>query len=240
MDLRGPSTLEIEGSRYPMTTEESPTIYLGGGHNERRNVDESYMVVFGTPPYAEGRNEVWMPVRILRYDDKKRVLLSDKKICPAKRGSAYKLKLKISNTSLQARINNKSIGKGKKSRGVWGYLGFDCKGWERVTLSGEVEPSWLQSKVDAALGEQREVFDKTYDGSKILPGWLFEAVPESSTEAGDQAEQDLPESLAPAHWPRLKEAYDAFACEDYTGALTVIARMKAEAEPWRARLGEPE
>ena len=115
MDLRGPATLEIEGSRYPMSTEDSPTVYLGGGHNENKHVDQSFTVVFGTPPYSEGSQEVWMPARIVRYDGETRVLLCEKEITPAKRGKSYKLKLKISNTSLQASINNKSIGKAKKA-----------------------------------------------------------------------------------------------------------------------------
>ncbi len=231
MDLRGPTTIEIEGSSYPMKTDDSPVIYLGGGHNEKKSVEQSFMIIFGTPPYGEGTNEVWMPARILRYDGEKRVPLCKKDISPAKRGKPYKLKLKISKTSLQASINNKSIGKAKKSRDIWGYLGFECMGWEQVTISGEVESSWIQSKIDVALAEQRETFDQSYDRSKVLPDWLFEAGTAPAAKAGDEPADDLPERLAQAHWPKLKQAYDAIEAEDYARVLEVAAKMRKDGAP---------
>ena len=100
-----------------------------------------------------------------------------------------------------------------------------------MTLSGEVEPSWIQSKIDEALGEQREAFDKSYDRAKILPDWLFEAGVTTVAKADGEPQDDLPEELAQVHWGRLEQVYDAFEAGEHARALELVARMRADGAP---------
>lgn len=231
MEVRGACTIEIEGKRYPATTEQSPRMILSCGYSDKAECEQSWQVMFGTPPYPDGGSDVWLPASITRYDGDEKVKVAEKEISPAKRGSPYKLRLSIRKTSLEARVNNKPIGKARKAADAWGLVGFECLGWQEVTLTGEIEPSWVQSKVDEALGEQREAFDKSYDRSTYLPDWLFAALPDSKRKDEEYPGQALEEEVDRVHARELRQMFVAFAADDLPGALAAVKQMRADGAP---------
>jgi hypothetical protein len=248
MDVRGSFTLTVEGSSYPKTTKQSPTVYFGEYKRSQTDQDQSWVIMFGTPPYTEGANEVWMPAGIIRYDGDNKVKVVEKEITPARPGKSYTLVVRIQRTSISATINGKALGSTNKGKDVWGFLGFDVPGWERVTLSGTVEPAWLQGLLDAKVQAQREEFDKRYDPKSVLPAWLFEAPPPVTAAEPSTPQQDLPQELDRRHWPALARIYEDVVAERYPAAIEGVAEMRRDGAPeavccflearCRAELGE--
>ena len=229
MEVSGACTVEVEGPSYPMSTKDSPRMIFGGDYNEKIDEKQTWQITFGTPPYTEGSNEVWMPAVITRFDGDSTEKVSEKEITPAKRGSRYKLRLDVRKNSITARVNNKPIGKARKDSAIWGAVGFEARGWSKATFSGEIEPSWVQSKIDAVLVKQREAFDNSYDRSRYLPDWLFESLPDDGND--NSSMERLSELVDGKNLEGLTKLFEALAKDDFDGALAATTSLREGGAP---------
>ncbi len=234
--VRGPCKLEIRGRSYARKTEDSPRIIFGGDKSAASGQEVSWQVTFGVPPYTKGSNEVWLPASMSRYDGDEKTPLFEKEITPAKSGKPYKLTLTVTRSSIVPAINGKVLGRAKKPKDVYGSIGFASKGWTDVIFSGEIEPSWMQAKIDRVVQKQREAFDKSYDPKASLPAWLFKAPKVKPTEAGeaprgDSPSRGLPAELEPKHLRDLLHVYEALRQEDYGEGHDTLKRMRGRGAP---------
>jgi tetratricopeptide (TPR) repeat protein len=230
MLIRGASTLVIEGKAYPRLASQSPMVSFGGERNPETGLTQIWVITFGVPPYTVGNEEVWMPASIRRFDDGEKVTVVEKDRSPAKPGAKYKLVAQIGRNSIAATVNGKAIGRGSKHAQSWGFLGFEATGWTEATLSGIVEPSWLQARIDEKLAEQRKVFDAVYDPARVLPAWWFEE--RATTPATETPpERELPEDIDEALLATLEKVYGDCEKADWEEARKGIETLRARGAP---------
>jgi hypothetical protein len=71
--------------------------------------------------------------------------------------------------------------------------GFAMRGlrFEQLEIEGQIEPAWLQGRVDAEREQLRLRFRREFDARALLPGWMFELPPRPDEGLADRAEQRL-------------------------------------------------
>ena len=164
----GPWTIEIKGSRYPSDSANSPIILVSMGQND------AWQITFGAPPRNVGNMQKWLPARIIRIRKNSTEDVVSKEISLGRPGKPYRLKLKVTKSAIIPFCNGKSFGQARKSKKRFGLVGFRSPTWQEVVISGRVEPSWIQSRMDAASQKNMAEFAKKYQRNKHLPDWLFE------------------------------------------------------------------
>jgi hypothetical protein len=225
----GPVTIEVKGTCYPSTTKASAQIVFGGDESPAGE-PQNWYVLFGTPPYTEGQLEKWLPAQMIIYDGEERAVLDEKEITPAKPGRSYKLKVVVGKTRIMAKIDNRTILKGRKPKDIWGTLAFEAPTWTQATISGDIEPAWIQSKIDEAVQQQSREFDKTYDRADLLPAWLFTA-PETGPDASESEAPTLPEPVPGEHADLERSTIAALVAEKYDEGLRLVGKMKEVGVP---------
>ncbi len=210
-EFAGPFTVKIKGPRYPSKSEDSPTVLIGGGEHPKTKEVQLWQITFGSPPRDEGMSQVWLPATIRHFDGDKDRTIASKEITPAKARKPFTLVVKVTRSKISATLNGKSLGSAKKPKELFGLFAFDAKGWTEMTITGAIEPSWIQSLVDEVVQEQRSTF--AFDRSDYLPDWLFEA-PTEEPDSEDRREGN--------GWPEDVDSMHT------SGALSVIALIVAE------------
>lgn len=198
--FRGPYTISVKGPSYPTTVEASPSIRVGIQTDPKTGERRSYRVDFGIPPHDEGSKSVWLPSRIVQYVGDEKKYLFEKETSPAIPRKPYRCEVSVGATRLTATLNGAMLGGAAKPDGVFGYCAIDVlDGWSEIGVSGMIEPSWIQSQVDAIVERKRAEFDARFDAKALLPGWLFEAAPAPAggADAGDaDPAADVPAEFA--------------------------------------------
>ena len=185
----GPFLLEIRGARYPSETNGAPQMILTGDRLPGTNREQTWVMVFGTPPRTQGSREVWLPASITHVDGSTREELGSQDVVSIPVGKAYRLQLKATETQLKIAVNGKTLCTGRKAKGVWGFLAFEAPTWTTLTFSGTIEPAWIQDRLDKAVLAQRQAFERTWDPQTVLPAWLFAgASPEAGPPAAERRE----------------------------------------------------
>ena len=64
-----------------------------------------------------------------------------------------------------------------RQSGNWGHFALDSKKFTSLVFDGLVDPSWLQSLIDAAEQKQLTAFESAYRAREHLPEWLFQDAP---------------------------------------------------------------
>ncbi|MDA1259311.1 MAG: DUF1570 domain-containing protein [Planctomycetota bacterium] len=89
------------------------------------------------------------------------------------------LKMQVTTSKFQASLDGKKLMDGKRVKGDYGQFGMfafsraDVAQTVEVSIVGEIQPSWLQNKVDAAMEDVRAEFDASYEEEDHLPAWLL-------------------------------------------------------------------
>ena len=215
----GPYTIEIKGSRYPVDSKDAPIVLVG--YEEGGDSDElqSWTITAGSPPRTVGMNEVWLPASIKHFDGDVQKVLFEREISPAKAGGSYTLVVKVKRSSIEAKLNGKSIGRVKKEKGLYGSVSFSAKGWGTVKLQGQMEPSWIQGMLDKLSEQDREAFRASFDAEEHLPEWVYEepeepdvgereVLPEWPTHIRDEDRDDYSLVYALLRYGQAHEALD--------------------------------
>ena len=158
-DFMGPFTLTFKGDRYPG---HSPRIFLCVEENTRY-----YYFLFSL--HKEGGTA---SLYLCREDDKTLQKIQ-KKIPPGRSKARYTLRITVGAGSITARLNGLHIATFRKTGVRFGTWYFRFNNFAVLLVDGEVQPSWMQGKIDAVLQKKRQAFEKKYDLRKHLPSWLY-------------------------------------------------------------------
>jgi tetratricopeptide (TPR) repeat protein len=182
--FQGPFTITVKGDAYPSRS--SPHVQVGLVNDPKTNRTQIWGVVPGFPSYTEGRTEHWLPARIVWMDGDSRKVVSEKATSPAKPGAAWRLKVQVTRGKVLGFINDSSLGYANKPDTVFGYALIEAVDWSEIIVEGQIEPSWLQGRIDKIVEGKRAAFEAKFDIRSRLPAWLFrkadpsKAVPEPS------------------------------------------------------------
>ena len=174
--FRGPYTVTVKGDAYPDDPKKAPLVQVGMDADGRAKRDDLWVVSFGVPPFTDGGQKAWLPPRIVRVAGAEKTLVAEKTDAhPAQARRPYRLEAAMTATRLTASVNGTSIGSVEKPDGVFGYVLVSVPGWRELTFSGQIEPSFIQGRLDAVVDAKRKAFDATFDVRSALPAWLYAA-----------------------------------------------------------------
>ncbi len=237
--FRGPYSISIRGDSYPETTDTAPCVQVGLEKNPKTGKRQAWVIAFGIPPYTEGSSQVWLPARIRYVDGDDRKLLAEKETSPAMPRKPYRCDVSVTAGRISASVNGTSIGSAAKPAGVFGYALLQVRGWKEIVISGQVEPSWIQAKIDAIVDEKRRAFDEKFDVRDVLPAWLYEAPSEPPSdrptdEPPDDGDPDAPAALRGLPPELAVEYLQAMALllrEAYDAALVAAESLREKGAP---------
>ena len=182
--FRGPYTLTIKGDSYADEPKEVPLVQVGMDAQGRAKRDDAWVVSFGVPPFTEGGQKAWVPPRILRVAGGEKTVVAEKTDAhPAQARRPFRLEAAMTATRLTASVNGTTIGGTAKPEGVFGYALILVPGWREITIAGQIEPSWIQGKLDAIVDAKRQAFDAGFDVKTVLPAWLYAPRASAATPA---------------------------------------------------------
>lgn len=230
--FRGPFTITIKGNAYPSTTDAAPIVELGMEINPKTRRPQGWAIAFGVPPYQQGSQQIWLPARILAVDGDQRKMVVEKATSPARPGKPYRLDAGMTSRNVTASIDGVAFGTAPKPEGVFGYAIVRASGWSEIVVAGQVEPSWIQSKIDAIVDGKRKAFDAKFDLRTRLPAWLYEKRPSAAPAAS--ARPRVPaglRNLPPALLPDYMEAMTKLARGDARGALADAEALRGKGAP---------
>lgn len=168
--------IEVTGARYSST--ELLTGITDSG---------AFRTLVGEPLTSRGfGGSTYVPTLIIRKTDdesdelfrktwlsKKKKGKEQKSLWPMKRGGKYTVVLDVTPKSLRLRINRKSAAKESWTDAVVGRIGIADSTFDQLTITGQVEPAWLQGLSDNHRQEAHNKFTARYKPAKQLPAWLF-------------------------------------------------------------------
>ncbi len=228
--VTGPFLLEVTGNAYPGRPSSAPRMLLSGGIDPRSKRPQSWLVVFGTPRREIGDRIEWMPARILHYDgerERKIVQLDD---VPIEAGVRFKVQLKVTKSLITVGINGKTMFNRRRSKNVYGLLGFDVRGWSQVRFAGTIEPGWIQERLDELAQAELREFRKRYKRTRYLPSWLFED-PAPTDAAPAPSEPEAPVAVEGKHQGAIRRAKSLIDEENWVGAKRAIAALERAGAP---------
>ena len=226
----GPYTLTVKGGRYPMTAAETPRVQVGFEDDPKTKRNQLWAIIPGIPPYNEGNMQHWLPSKIVYKDGPDEKIISDKETSLAKPGAPWKLDVQVMRSKVIASINGKVFATSAKSENIFGIAVFDVHLWTEIVIDGRIEPSWIQSKVDAIVETKHAAFEKTFDPKTHLPPWVYEkgASVEAPAESGAPTElADVPIAVR----VEVLRIYSLLVAEDQQGALDAIAAARGQGLP---------
>lgn len=226
--FRGPVMLEIQGGYQPPDTSQSAVVIFGGDEERASTSAHRWRISFGCEAYDEGADQVWLPATVHHMSGKEETKIFEKDMSPMKCYARYKIKVKVDDRRIVVHVNSRKLTSFKKESSIFGSLMFRAPMWKRVTFTGEIEPSWIQSRIDAAIQAQREAFEKTYDPRDHLPAWLLEAPRQA--QAPEERRQ-LPTPLADEYRGALDAFYEAVERGDKVGGLRIVEQLAIAGAP---------
>jgi len=236
--FRGPYTVTVKGDAYPGSAAESPAIEVGAAEDAKAKQPRGWIINFGIPMVDDGTRKVWVPPRIFYLLGSERKQLFQAASHPATIGRTFRLDALVSATRVAGSINGTSIGSVPKTDPEYGYAAVHVADWKEILIQGQIEPAWIQAKLDAIVDGQRKDFDAGFDVKNVLPTWIYDAPKRPAATPGPSAptahDPSLPPSLAnlpPEHEAAYLDAVARIATGDFEGALAVAESMRAKGAP---------
>ncbi|HVG93999.1 MAG TPA: hypothetical protein VND21_06095 [Planctomycetota bacterium] len=219
----GPYTITIKGDAYPDSASAIPYADVGHEENPKTHKVQAWRIVFGVAPFADapGR-KAHMPAKILYLDGTEQKTILEKQ-SPAVSGKPWRVEVGLTGTRVTASVNGTPVGGANKPAGVWGRALVHAVNWSEIVVSGRVEPSWIQGKLDEIVDGKRGAFEKTYDVRKYLPAWLLEGPPLAAASPKPAGPSAKP--AAPSGKPAAGSAPTAGAPSDFEGEKKSIERL---------------
>lgn len=153
-----------------------------------------------------GEADQYYPARMtLLPDDGKEETMDENTNVAVMSSKAATLKLDVTPTKIAYSHDGKKVLEAKRPKTDYGRVAFFNLPPEElvtaeITLAGEVQPSWMQNKMDAAVQGARSAFEKTYVEADHLPAWLISAAASpTGGPAGADGRPLAPASQAPPY-----------------------------------------
>ena len=240
--FRGPYTVTVRGDAYADAPDEAPAVHVGMEEDPRTKRVQTWGLSFGVPPFAEGGGKAWIPPRIVHGNGTEKTVVAEKKDAhPAQPRRPFRVEATMTATRVTGSANGVSIGSVAKPDGVFDYARVFVPGWREIVVSGQIEPSWIQGRLDAIVDGPRRAFDANFDANfdvkTVLPPWRYEAREPAGTTAPragglGTSTSSLPLDLLVPY----AEALEPVAQGDPKGALAAAEALRARRAP-EAALG---
>ena len=225
----GPYTVTVRGASYGYGPETVPHIYVGMENDPKTRKLRAWGIHPGVPAFAEGNRKTWLPARILQLDGEESKIAAER-LSPAKVGDAWRFKVQVSRDKVLGWINDASVGFVAKPAGVFGYAAVKAVDWTEIIFEGQVEPSWIQGKIDAVVEGKRAAFEAKFDPKKRLPAWLYQPRDPSKTHEPAAAEADS--DTVPAKFLlRVMNVRSLVKREEGEAALELVEALRASGAP---------
>ena len=197
----GPYTLEFKGKKYPRLTGSrdyvGPIAYASWGR------DEGFSVIFGMAQVGVGSHTQWVPGRLSRYRDGDWNEVDAKEIAPVRPDKRYSLKIKVGRGDVKVSYNGKTYLSSKKSKKSFGSFAFRDFSFDELIVTGKIEPSWIQGKIDTLREDNRREFRAGFNVKQAVPAWVFEnpapRPSEGRKKPGSRDAEDEFEKFVAAH-----------------------------------------
>lgn len=237
--FRGPYTVTVKGDAYPGSTNEVPLIEVGAAEDPKTKQPRGWVLGFGMPTIDDGRQKRWaLPHIVYVLGSDRKELVQGPVIHPATIGRPYRLDALVSGTRVSGSINGTTMGSVPKTDPEYGFAMIRVADWKEILIQGQIEPAWIQAKLDAIVDGQRKDFDAGFDIKKVLPAWIYEAAKRPAPTPGASAptarDPSMPSSLSnlpPEHEAAYLDAVAKIATGDFEGALAVAESMRAKGAP---------
>lgn len=226
-DTRGPFLIQVWGKLFPYETNDAPWMKFVGDTDPTTKKAHAFDVVYGSPKRTVNDRDVWLPARITHTHGRTRKVVSKKDDIPAAIGRPYKMELKVTEKQVVAGLNGKVVGKAKKPKGMWGWVGFTAPSWTTLIFSGYIEPAYVQERIDKIVQENLREFRKSYKREAHLPAWLFEA----ASAAPTVKQRDLPVELDQKHWSSVRLANRQIKNEEWEAVGKQLETLTQEGVP---------
>ena len=225
--LTGPFTLEIKGKSYPSKEKEIPRIVLGGSQHPDTGKDQTWTIDFSPPRTSKGKKKLVF-ANFVYANGLEEETISKKSATAKKKGKPYKLVMKCARTRIAVTLNSRNMGTAKKDKRVYGYLSFRAGGWTEAKLTGQVDPAWIQGRLDEILRKQLADFESAYDPEEHLPEWLFDPPRESRSR---QPEVDVLAKLDDKFYDDFLAITNDARMDEYDSALDRIGKIQKRGAP---------
>ena len=228
--FQGPFTVSVKGTSYPGDT--PPRIAVGGAEDPRTHKHQTWIVHAGIPARVEGREKRWMPARIVLRDGDEEKVVSEKPTSPAKIGAPWRLKVQVTRSKVFGFLDDTGTGSAPKPDGVFGTLAIVAPGWTEIAIEGQIEPSWIQGRIDAIVEGKRGAFDAKFDAKEHLPAWLY-APPKRVAGAPAAPGSDDPdaEALPAKHRLSVLRVRLLLQTDQAEDALEVVRSLETSGAP---------
>ncbi len=232
--FRGPYTITVKGDQYTDDVASVPFIQLGASEDPKTKLVRAWVIGFGVPSLVEGPRKRWVPPRIVYVNGNDKKMIAELPAHPSPVGRPFRLDAAVTTNRVTGSINGTSIGSAPKTDKEFGVALISVPGWREIVISGLIEPSWIQGKLDAVVDGKRKEFDAAFDAKKVLPAWLFEVPKGPAASAPVAKRPSLPSglmSLPPELMTAYVDAITKLAAGEFAEALAVAESMRKDGAP---------
>lgn len=184
----GSHTIEMKGDGYP-------TVGVGPVFLVCMSPKKAWQVYPGYPPFADAKS--YVPSRIVEVgekEDDEGKSVDTEETSPCKPDKPYSLKIEVGATSISLSYNGSPFLRASKPATAWGYFGYRGFIPKEITIDGKIEPSWIQNMIDEAVQKYAALFEKSWNPSIEIPGWLFAEPKKTAQESIGAEVPDYPGS----------------------------------------------
>ncbi|MGK0204139.1 MAG: tetratricopeptide (TPR) repeat protein [Planctomycetota bacterium] len=154
-----------------------------------------------------------------------------KSLWPVELGRKYTVLLEVMPKSLHLRINRKSVVKESWRGAVAGRIGIVDSSFDKLTLTGKVEPAWIHGLLDDHRQVAHKKFIAGYKSNAQLPAWMFTAPKVVVDSSGSKSQRYYPGTERPKDLELVKGVLADLNKGRSTRVLFRMALWKPEQVP---------
>jgi len=213
----GPYTIEMEGTRYPNREQEiRPNIIVCNSGNK------SYQIDFGLAPDATG---AYYMARISRFDGKE---YKDIETCEASlpmENNPFKIKIKVSGSKITAYMGKKKMMEVRKEKTLFGSFFFRGFVFDKLLIQGNVQPAWIQGKIDSRAQAAKRDFELTYSPEDHLPPWLLAKAPDQKKTDTEEKDRYYPGPVVDGQEKVISTAIEHYNGREFREGLKYVLNL---------------
>ncbi len=200
----GPIKIVITGKHYPPSHETSPALIFGNEEHPDTGRTQLWTFVLGSQTKYTSDARYYVPRRVLFYDGDDKNELYGPEWEPSH--GKFKVELNVRTDKIEVRINKDKLGPYKKPKTLFGQFGLSFSNFDKIELSGKIEPSWIQGQIDKIQQGKREKFTAGFKPEDHLPAWLLESGTPGATGAKGETAKTTGGKLELREYPPSMQA----------------------------------
>jgi len=210
----GPYTLTVTGTEFPKPAAE----FIVGYRRDGRDATDLRLEAGPTG----GELLMWR-LHVARKNVVEAAI--PQKLCRPR----YKLLIRVDTRQVAVHYNGRRVATLDKPKDLFGKVALKPFNFDALLIEGKAHPSWIRSRVDARVAEQRKEFEKKYDPKRTLPARLFPKADADGSREDDILDR-LPGSPSDETRRRLRNALRFIRKGDYERAAKGLKQKKPTVE----------